>query len=342
MAGPFPASTVEAVGACTRAIAGPRAVGKSRSPAGALGCRDRRRPARVRRSTRDQAAISRRARRSGASAGREARGGCVRRPRGRAARRARRPLAGRRREEPAGASGRGERRAALARVRSLQRPARSRTARTRWRPPSGPPCPHRLLDELGGLGGALEDQPRFAAAAAAWARRPLRTSRTIEEPNDAWKRVELRTRTRRAAASRPRRPRRNAGSAQEGTADRAGPGDRDGRRRERGPRRARVIPATGLHDRPRPRRQRRGPGQPRGARAVPGEARRRADVGPVAGRPPGEAAAARPHGAPGSRVALRSGRRACSTGRAWPGSSPAAAAPARSSRKASRRFRAPS
>ncbi len=54
--------------------------------------------------------------------------------------------------------------------------------------------PSHVLDGLDGLGGALDDQARFASAAAAWAREAASHIPRIEEPNDAWKRVELRTR----------------------------------------------------------------------------------------------------------------------------------------------------
>jgi cobaltochelatase CobT len=55
--------------------------------------------------------------------------------------------------------------------------------------------PSHVLDGLGGLGDALDDPSRFAAAAAAWAREAASHVPQIEESKDAWKQIELRTRS---------------------------------------------------------------------------------------------------------------------------------------------------
>jgi cobaltochelatase CobT len=55
--------------------------------------------------------------------------------------------------------------------------------------------PAPLLDALSGLVADLENQPRFAAAAAAWAQAAAPHIPPASSPDDAWKRVALATRT---------------------------------------------------------------------------------------------------------------------------------------------------
>jgi len=55
--------------------------------------------------------------------------------------------------------------------------------------------PSRLIDELRALGGDLGDQRRFAPAASEWAKQAALQVPLTQEPGDAWKRVELRTRS---------------------------------------------------------------------------------------------------------------------------------------------------
>ena len=58
----------------------------------------------------------------------------------------------------------------------------------------GRALPSPLVDTLKGLAAHLEDQPRFAAAAAAWAQAAAPHIPYVEPPGDAWKRVGLATR----------------------------------------------------------------------------------------------------------------------------------------------------
>jgi cobaltochelatase CobT len=55
--------------------------------------------------------------------------------------------------------------------------------------------PQPLLDALSGLAADLENQPRFAAAAAAWAQAAAPHVPGARTPDEAWKRVTLATRT---------------------------------------------------------------------------------------------------------------------------------------------------
>ena len=59
---------------------------------------------------------------------------------------------------------------------------------------AGSVLPAPLLDELERLAGSLKDQPRFAEAAAAWARAAASHIPQVEAQGDSWKRVQLRTR----------------------------------------------------------------------------------------------------------------------------------------------------
>ena len=193
MAGPFPASTVEAVGACTRAIAGPRA---SESLEARLALSDAATVSGLR-AFGDRLAIRQRFHDAD-----------IDRQHQPAAKPAADIFAA---LEDARLDALGVQWLAGVAKNLLAHPGAANDG-LRWlafEAFSGRPAPHgkegsvagvraalplQLADELKALAGDARDQGRFAAAAAEWARAAAPHMPPIEAPDDSWKRVELRTR----------------------------------------------------------------------------------------------------------------------------------------------------
>ena len=184
MPGPFPDTTVEAVGTCLRTLAqqpdadAALAASTAATVSGLRAFADR---IALRRRFHDADTPRR------PSARRRPHRGALRSARTRAARRHRRALAGRHGPQPDRAPRARRRRSALAGVRSLQRHARAPRRSRRWPPPWPGVCRHHSPPGSPTSAAIATMPPAFAGAAAAWtadaarfipaAQAPARTAR---------------------------------------------------------------------------------------------------------------------------------------------------------------------